>query len=373
VLFADGEWLNTAEQWRARELIAWYYATVGAEAVVNDRWGAGSDIGFRTPEYSAGIAETERPWAEVRGLGRSFGLNRNEKLEAYLSPQALVRFFAGLVADGGGMILNVGPAADGQIPLLQQERLVQLGDWLAINGEAIDGSRPWSRTGEWREVTLERVDPAIDFDWVRNSPGAPIAEDEFTAEWSGFVAPRFGGTYTFTAEADDGIRVWVADTLVLDAWDAGAGDPRPVALRAAARVPIRVEYREGAQNASARLFWQSASQPREIVPASQLFVGAEPSAPDGLWAHYRSRQRTVAYTTRDGNLYAVFFEWPDHELALPVPGPPPGTRVALLGRDGELPWRTVGDTLYVDLSAVPYREIPGSWAWTLRLEGYDTR
>jgi alpha-L-fucosidase len=373
LLFADGEWLNTAAQWHARELIAWYYATVGPDAIVNDRWGAGSDIGFRTPEYSAGIAETERPWAEVRGLGRSFGLNRNERLDAYLSPGALVRFFAGLVADGGGLILNVGPAADGQIPLLQQERLVQLGDWLAVNGEAIYGSRSWSRTGEWRDVSLERVDPAVDFDWVRNSPGAPIAEDDFTAEWSGFVAPRFGETYTFTADADDGIRVRVADTLVLDAWDGGAGETHPVALRAGVRVPIRVEYREGTQNASARLYWSSPSQPREIVPSSRLFVVADAQASHGLEAHYRSRQRRVAYTTRGGNLYAVFFEWPDRELALPLAAPRPGTQVTLLGRDGALPWRAAGDTLYVDLSGIPYRQISGAWAWTLRLEAYDTK
>ncbi len=133
VLFADGEWSNTAEQWHARELIDWYYDTVGSDAIVNDRWGAGSSIGFLTPEYSAGIDVTDRPWAEVRGLGRSFALNRNEDLDAYMTPEQLVRFFASAVAAGGGMILNVGPKADGQIPLLQQERLIQLGEWLAVN------------------------------------------------------------------------------------------------------------------------------------------------------------------------------------------------------------------------------------------------
>ena len=69
----------------------------------------------------------------------------------------------------------------------------------------------------------------------------------------------------------------------------------------------------------------------------------------------------------------MFFGWPDRELALPVPAPAPDTRITLLGRDGALPWRAVGDTLYIDLSGIPYREIPGSWAWTLKLEGYDTK
>ena len=87
------------------------------------------------------------------------------------------------------MILNVGPGADGQIPLLQQERLLQLGEWLRINGEAIYGSRSWTRSGESREVTLERVDPNIDFNWVRNGPGRPIREDDFSALWTGWILP----------------------------------------------------------------------------------------------------------------------------------------------------------------------------------------
>ena len=48
-----------------------------------------------------------------------------------------------LVAAGGGLTINVGPAADGTIPMLQQERLLDLGRWLEVNGEAIYGSRPY--------------------------------------------------------------------------------------------------------------------------------------------------------------------------------------------------------------------------------------
>ena len=218
---------------------------MGPDAIVNDRWGAGSDIGFKTPEYSAGLKLTDRPWAEVRGLGRSFGLNRNEALEAYLTPGELVHAFARAVAAGGGMILNVGPGADGQIPLLQQERLLQLGKWLEVNGEAIYGSRPWTRSGEVREVTLERIDPAIDFDWVRNGPGRPIREDEFTAEWTGFVVPSFSETYTFEVDADDQMQLWVDGVLLVD--------PMGYEMKAGIPVPIRVEYREEEVNAWARL------------------------------------------------------------------------------------------------------------------------
>lgn len=158
LLFTDGEWDNTAEQWHAKELISWYYNLMGPEAIVNDRWGHGADYGFKTPEYKGAIMDTVRPWAECRGIGRSFGLNRNEPLENYLTSDELIRHFVVLVAAGGGMTLNVGPAADGQIPLLQQERLIDLGNWLKINGEAIYGSRPYNRMFEYESVQVTEND-----------------------------------------------------------------------------------------------------------------------------------------------------------------------------------------------------------------------
>jgi alpha-L-fucosidase len=66
LIFSDGEWYNSAKQWHSAELINWYYDLVGDEAIVNDRWGSGIEVGFLTPEYSAGIKVTDRPWAEVR-------------------------------------------------------------------------------------------------------------------------------------------------------------------------------------------------------------------------------------------------------------------------------------------------------------------
>ena len=375
LIFADGEWLNSAEQLHSRELIGWYFDTVGPDAVVNERWGAGSDIGFRTPEYSSGIELTDRPWTEVRGIGRSFGLNRNEKLEAYMTPEVLVHFFAAAVAGGGGMILNVGPAADGQIPLLQQERLRQLGEWLEVNGEAIYGSRPWQKAGEEREVTLERIDPTVDFSWNRNGPGSPIREDDFSAEWLGYLEAPATGDYTFSASADDHVQAWVDGRLVVDeraeAGEAGDGLANPtVRLDAGTRVPIRVEYVEEKVTANVRLEWSGPGVETGVIPQSNLFSSADLAEGDGLAATYRSRQQYLAYTQKDGYLYAITFEWPDGELDLPIPEPPPGTRATLLGHEGELPWRFVDGRVLIDLSGVPSSAIPGRWAWTVRLERY---
>ena len=47
------------------------------------------------------------------------------------------------VAFGGNVIINVGPTHDGRIVPVFQERLLALGDWLKINGDAIYQTRPW--------------------------------------------------------------------------------------------------------------------------------------------------------------------------------------------------------------------------------------
>lgn len=384
VLFTDGEWFHDAEVWHARQLIAWYYQLIGDDAIVNDRWGHGSDIGFITPEYSSGRVETERPWAEVRGLGRSFGLNRNEKLEAYMSPEELIHFFARAVANGGGITINVGPGADGKIPLLQQERLEQLGQWIAINQEAIYASTPWIRPGEDKQVQMQRIDPQIAFNWVRNSPGKPIAEDHFTAHWTGYVQADYNEVYTFSAQADDGMRLYIDDKLILDLWEQkqegtdseamreqqkGAGTAS-IRLRKGQKYRIRVEYYETLQNASISLYWQSKSLAREVIPTRNLFTDASLTEGNGLHAVYTSMQQHIAYTQNHGNLYAISFEWPDDYLILPVAKPAEGTRICLLGREGDLPWHYQDGKLWIDVRQVKYREIPSHYAWTFKIENY---
>jgi alpha-L-fucosidase len=44
---------------------------------------------------------------------------------------------------GGNVLINVGPTAYGKIDPIYQERLLQMGSWLQINGEGIYGSNPW--------------------------------------------------------------------------------------------------------------------------------------------------------------------------------------------------------------------------------------
>ena len=53
-----------------------------------------------------------------------------------------------LVSKGGNFLLNIGPAADGTIPVIMEERLLQMGDWLRVNGDAIYGTRLYSKKSQ---------------------------------------------------------------------------------------------------------------------------------------------------------------------------------------------------------------------------------
>lgn len=165
LIFSDGgEWDLSEEFSQTKELLAWLYneASNKEEVVVNDRFCKdmpGNHGDYYSTEYNdkEGFGK-HHPWEESRGIGKSYGFNRAEQLADYCTSQELIEQLIGIVSRGGNFLLNVGPTADGRIPTLQQERLLDIGRWMAINGEAIYGSEMCTRLmSDDDEVALTRV------------------------------------------------------------------------------------------------------------------------------------------------------------------------------------------------------------------------
>ena len=68
--------------------------------------------------------------------------------EHSLSGAELIRLLVDVVSKNGNLLINVGPRADGSIPELQERAMRELGVWLGTCGEAIYGTRPWTRFGD---------------------------------------------------------------------------------------------------------------------------------------------------------------------------------------------------------------------------------
>jgi alpha-L-fucosidase len=163
IIFSDGEWDLTSAEWRSPELLAWLYneSPVKDEVIVDDRWGKETRHkhgGYWTTEYTAGMSDSNHAWEESRGMGFSYGYNRVERLEHYRTGRELVLMLADLVSRGGNLLLDIGPTADGRIPVIMEERLRQIGEWLSVNGEAIYGTRRWTETRQWSPGEQPRIE-----------------------------------------------------------------------------------------------------------------------------------------------------------------------------------------------------------------------
>ena len=96
-------------------------------------------------------------------MGRSFGYNRNESAEDYRTATELIHLLIDTVSRGGNLLLDIGPTADGRIPEIMEERLLEMGAWLEVNGDAVYGAARWRESSEksvrytWKDETLYAI------------------------------------------------------------------------------------------------------------------------------------------------------------------------------------------------------------------------
>ncbi|MCR2804854.1 family 43 glycosylhydrolase [Paenibacillus soyae] len=102
--------------------------------------------------------------------------------------------------------------------------------------------------------------------------------DYNTARFTGTIVPAYTEEYTFYMEGDDGFRLWVNGELMIDFWQQKwevEQTSSPISLEAGKHYDIKVEYLQGWGGSWLRMEWESASQQREIVPESALYLPAD--------------------------------------------------------------------------------------------------
>ncbi len=153
LLWFDGDWERTAEQWRSVEL-AKMIEKLQPHIVINNRLRHPCIGHYGTPESNAPLAPKGGVWEFCTTPGDNWdGPPANENLKP---PSELIRIFGDTLGMGGNLLLNVAPTREGEIPAPQQEVLRGLGRWIAEHAEAIYGAEAGLPAGLFNGASTRR-------------------------------------------------------------------------------------------------------------------------------------------------------------------------------------------------------------------------
>jgi hypothetical protein len=131
----------------------------------------------------------------------------------------------------------------------------------------------WNNQGLSGNPALCRNDATVNFDWGVGSPDGRVPSDHFSARWTRTL-DFGGGRYRFHVRGDDGVRLWLDDNLIIDAWR-GQGPTEYMAERDLndANHSLRVEYYENGGGAVAQFRWEQSGGGTPIPDhAMQLYA-----------------------------------------------------------------------------------------------------
>ncbi|WP_263385017.1 alpha-L-fucosidase [Granulicella arctica] len=179
---------------------------------------------LETPELAVPSGSLPGPWEASITMGTAWQYQPDN--ERYKSGSDLIRLLFQTRAKGGNLLLNVGPMANGQLAIEQENRLREIGLWMFVNGESIYGVRPWIipnegdiwftqkknkgplyaildstvpwERGTWREFTLHSVRANKD------SSISVLGQDDKTVEYKPTTIPQ--STWT---QQEDGLHIRV--------------------------------------------------------------------------------------------------------------------------------------------------------------------
>jgi alpha-L-fucosidase len=134
----DGDWEHSAEEWQS-EKVRNEILNVHPSAIINGRLRGYGD--YETPEQNFPVSRPKYNWWELcMTINNSWGYQPKDT--AWKTPFEIITLFADVVSNGGNLLLDIGPRADGTIPEQDVHVLKELGRWNAKHQEAIFGTLP---------------------------------------------------------------------------------------------------------------------------------------------------------------------------------------------------------------------------------------
>ncbi|MEN6577116.1 MAG: PA14 domain-containing protein [Phycisphaerales bacterium] len=136
-------------------------------------------------------------------------------------------------------------------------------------------------------LVMTRVDPGINMNWGAAAPDPLVPADNFSVRWTGELEVPFTSAWTFTANCDDCVRLWVNEQLLFDKWgqQGGVEWTGTIDLAAGQKYGIVMEYYENSGDARAKLYWNSPYwlspyQPKQIIPQGAYSLPVKARSPN---------------------------------------------------------------------------------------------
>lgn len=133
-----------------KKLAAYYYNRA-------EEWGKEVTINYKHEAFPPTVAtfDVERGalsgispiyWQTDTAIGKkSWGYRTDNE---YKSSRQVICDLVDIVSKNGNLLINIGPKADGTITAEETKVLLDMGEWLSINGEGIYGTTFWKQFGE---------------------------------------------------------------------------------------------------------------------------------------------------------------------------------------------------------------------------------
>jgi hypothetical protein len=221
------------------------------ESAIDNSWGSGSpDAAIPVDHFSARWTRTQN---FVPGTYQ-FSATSDDGVRLYLDGTTVLDKWI----DQSPTTYTVTVAVSAGVHTIKMEYYENMGGATAILrywpvGSGTFAAQYFANQTLHGDPAMTRNDSSIPFDWTTGSPDPSIPVDHFSARWAASMTFT-AGSHTFSVTADDGVRLYVDDVLVIDKWiDQGATTyTAAVSLTAGTHV-VRMEYYENTGFATAKL------------------------------------------------------------------------------------------------------------------------
>lgn len=264
---SDPTWQAT--YWNTRDLTGSIVLTEATASIDYD-WGGGSPSGVNSDNFSA-------RWTRVLDVAAGtyrFGVTSDDGIRLWVDST--------LVIDKWND--HAAATYTGDVQLAAGHHLVKV-EYYEHEGSAVARvawppalvvanawlGEYWTNKDLGGSPAVRRSDASINFDWGSGSPDSAIPSDGFSARWTRTVT--FGAAMTrFTACADDGLRLWVNNHLLIDKWQDQAIACYTGDMYVSGDVPIKLEYFENGGLAAVRLGWAGSTGSVPTPPTGSIIV-----------------------------------------------------------------------------------------------------